>query len=106
MKIRKIAIAALSVVVAGSLLTACGGGNSKSDDNGKTKVTFWAAPNPTQVKYWDEMAKAYEKENPDVTIEVSQMKEIHHRKQLSNQLLPLKRRQQCLKISIVVSLRN
>ncbi|EGP9994648.1 carbohydrate ABC transporter substrate-binding protein, partial [Listeria monocytogenes] len=26
MKIRKIAIAALSVVVAGSLLTACGGG--------------------------------------------------------------------------------
>lgn len=49
MKIRKIAIAALSVVVAGSLLTACGGGNSKSDDNGKTKVTFWAAPNPTQV---------------------------------------------------------
>ncbi|EAC5220608.1 carbohydrate ABC transporter substrate-binding protein [Listeria monocytogenes] len=75
MKIRKIAIAALSVVVAGSLLTACGGGNSKSDDNGKTKVTFWAAPNPTQVKYWDEMAKAYEKENPDVTIEVSQMKE-------------------------------
>ncbi len=72
MKIRKIAIAALSVAVAGSLLTACGGGGNKSgDDNGKTKVTFWAAPNPTQVKYWDEMAKAYEKENPDVTVEVS-----------------------------------
>lgn len=60
MKIRKIAIAALSVVVAGSLLTACGGGNSKSDDNGKTKVTFWAAPNPTQVNIgmkWRKLTK-------------------------------------------------
>ncbi|MCB2612758.1 carbohydrate ABC transporter substrate-binding protein, partial [Listeria monocytogenes] len=65
----------LSVVVAGSLLTACGGGNRKSDDNGNTKVTFWSAPNPTQVKYWYEMAKSYEKETPDVTIEVAQMKE-------------------------------
>ncbi|MBK3920534.1 extracellular solute-binding protein [Listeria ivanovii subsp. ivanovii] len=76
MKIRKIAYAALSIAVAGSLLAACGGaGSNGSDDSGKTKVTFWAAPNPTQVKYWAEMAKAYEKENPDVTIEVSQMKE-------------------------------
>lgn len=30
MKIRKIAIAALSVAVASSLLTACGGGGNKS----------------------------------------------------------------------------
>ncbi|WP_239257103.1 ABC transporter substrate-binding protein [Listeria ilorinensis] len=75
MKIKKIVCAALSVAVAGSLLTACGGGSSASENDGKTKVTFWAAPNPTQVKFWKQMATAYEKENPDVNIEVTQMKE-------------------------------
>ncbi|WP_099221950.1 ABC transporter substrate-binding protein [Listeria costaricensis] len=75
MKMKKIVCAVLSVAAAGSLLTACGGGSSADENDGKTKVTFWAAPNPTQVKFWKQMATAYEKENPDVDIEVTQMKE-------------------------------
>ncbi|MBC1417701.1 ABC transporter substrate-binding protein [Listeria fleischmannii] len=75
MKFKKLVYAALSVVAAGSVLAACGSGGSEASNDGKTKVTFWAAPNPTQVKFWKEMATAYEKENPDVKVEVSQMKE-------------------------------
>lgn len=61
MKFKKLVYAALSVVAAGSVLAACGSGGSEASNDGKTKVTFWAAPNPTQVKFWKEMATAYEK---------------------------------------------
>lgn len=66
----------LGMLVGG--LSACGksGDKENADDaTGKTKITFWAAPNPTQVKYWKEMATNFEKENENVTVEVSQMKE-------------------------------
>ncbi|MBA3925070.1 ABC transporter substrate-binding protein [Listeria rustica] len=76
MKLKKVVFSVLSVAMVGSLLAGCGSG-SKDDASadGKTKVTFWAAPNPTQMKFWGEMATAFEKENPDIKIEVSQMKE-------------------------------
>ncbi|MBC2364652.1 ABC transporter substrate-binding protein [Listeria booriae] len=76
MKLKKVVFSVLSVALVGSLLAGCGSG-SKDDASadGKTKVTFWAAPNPTQVKFWSAMAKDFEKENPDIKVEVSQMKE-------------------------------
>ncbi|MGM0125920.1 multiple sugar transport system substrate-binding protein [Enterococcus sp. AZ194] len=56
-------------------LAGCGSGNDSKASDGKTKVTFWAAPNPPNLKYWQSMAEKYEKENKDVDVEVTQMKE-------------------------------
>ncbi len=69
-------VATLGVVTTG--LAACGNSEDKESSegaSGKTKITFWAAPNPTQYKYWQDMAKEFEKENENITVEVSQMKE-------------------------------
>lgn len=67
----------MTALLAGTvLLTGCGGGSNKSSsDDGKTKITFWASPNPTQLKYWKAIASDFEKENDDIIVEVSQMKE-------------------------------
>ena len=43
-------------------------GEKETKTDGKTKITFWAAPNPTQLKYWEEMAVEFEKENPGITV--------------------------------------
>lgn len=64
---------ALSALVLG--LAGCGSGNDSKASDGKTKVTFWAAPNPPNLKYWELMAEKYEKENKNVDVEVTQMKE-------------------------------
>lgn len=69
-----------SLVLAGALVSVLSGCGSKkeassADSNKKTEVTFWAAPNPTQFKYWKEMAAEFEKKNPDIEVVVSQMKE-------------------------------
>ncbi|AYF99940.1 ABC transporter substrate-binding protein [Lactococcus allomyrinae] len=55
------------------LLAACG--NAKGNDaTGKTTITFWAAPNPTQLTFWNKMAKNYEAQHPKVEVKVSEMK--------------------------------
>ncbi|WP_179394133.1 ABC transporter substrate-binding protein [Lacticaseibacillus absianus] len=72
----KKALVGLSLLVAAGTLAACGGSSDKSGTaNGKTEITFWAAPNPTQVKYWKQMASDFEKANKDITVKVTQMKE-------------------------------
>ncbi|MBR3054952.1 MAG: extracellular solute-binding protein [Streptococcus sp.] len=58
-----------------ALLSGCGGSKQSSDSGGKTKITFWASPNPTQFQFWKSMAKDFEKKNPEITVNVTQMKE-------------------------------
>ena len=38
-------------------------------------VTFWSAPNPSQTQFWEEMAQAYKKVKPDVTVTVTPIPE-------------------------------
>lgn len=76
MKMKKILFGATAILVGITLLSACGGNSEDSAANDeKTNITFWAAPNPTQLKYWQEMADEFEKQNEDITVEVTQMKE-------------------------------
>lgn len=76
MKKKKILFGATAILVGTTLLSACGGNSEDSAANDeKTNITFWAAPNPTQLKYWQEMADEFEKQNEDITVEVTQMKE-------------------------------
>lgn len=76
MNLRKKLIFGSAIALMGlGVLTACGNSGSNASQDGKTKITFWAATNPTQYKFWQNMAKDFEKENPDITVEVSQMKE-------------------------------
>jgi multiple sugar transport system substrate-binding protein len=69
-------MAALMVTL---LLSGCSTGNSSSQSSsskdGKTTITFWAAPNPTQVTYWQDMAKKFMAQNPNIVVKVSPMKE-------------------------------
>jgi multiple sugar transport system substrate-binding protein len=61
------------------LLSGCSTGNSSSQTSsskgGKTTITFWAAPNPTQVTYWQDMANKFMAANPNIVVKVSPMKE-------------------------------
>ncbi|MEG1486550.1 ABC transporter substrate-binding protein [Lactococcus sp.] len=75
MNLRKIVIGSAIVLAGVGGLTACGKSGNNASKDGKTTITFWAATNPTQYKFWQNMAKDYEKANPDITIKVSQMKE-------------------------------
>ncbi|MBL1229496.1 extracellular solute-binding protein [Enterococcus sp. BWB1-3] len=78
MKMKKLIIGISSLLVGAIILSGCSGGGEQKESgsgDGKTKITFWAAPNPPQLKYWEEMAKEFEKENKDIIVEVSQMKE-------------------------------
>ena len=78
MKMKKMLFGIAAVVAVTVLFTGCSNQSKESGSgatDGKTKITFWAAPNPTQLKYWQEMAADFEKQNEDITVEVSQMKE-------------------------------
>lgn len=77
MKSKKLLLGLGTALLATVLLVGCGPNTQKKETktDGKTKITFWAAPNPTQLKYWEEMAVEFEKDNPEITVEVSQMKE-------------------------------
>lgn len=77
MKIKQLVIGASAVLLGVIALAGCSSSSKDGSDSGdgKTKITFWAAPNPTQLKYWETIAKEFEKENTDVIVEVSQMKE-------------------------------
>ncbi|USK31550.1 extracellular solute-binding protein (plasmid) [Bacillus sp. CMF21] len=78
MKIKKAAsiLFAASLTVSG--LAACSTGNKEQNSGAKDGVTtieFWAAPNPTQQVYWKEVAEEFTKENPEIKVNVSPMKE-------------------------------
>ncbi|MDR0300642.1 MAG: extracellular solute-binding protein [Streptococcaceae bacterium] len=72
LKLKKFLFGSIAVLVGAALLTACS--NGSSSNNGKTTITFWAATNPTQLKFWQQMAKDYEAKNPNVTVKVTEMK--------------------------------
>lgn len=71
----KKALLGLSLLVAAGTLAACGSGSSSNGGSKKTEITFWAAPNPTQVKYWKQQATAFEQSHPNISVKVTQMKE-------------------------------
>lgn len=77
MKLNKLFVGVSALVLGATLLSGCGNSSKddKSSSNGKTEITFWAAPNPTQLKYWEGMAKEFEKTDKTITVKVSQMKE-------------------------------
>ncbi|MCK1995003.1 extracellular solute-binding protein [Peribacillus muralis] len=59
-------------------LAACSTGNKVQNGvvkDGVTTIEFWAAPNPTQQVYWKEVAEEFTKENPEINVNVSPMKE-------------------------------
>ncbi|WP_041061843.1 ABC transporter substrate-binding protein [Jeotgalibacillus campisalis] len=65
----------LSTSILAAALAGCSTGGDSGSEDGTTTIEFWAAPNPTQQVYWEEMAEAFEKENEDIKVEVSPMKE-------------------------------
>jgi multiple sugar transport system substrate-binding protein len=78
MKMKKMFFGVAAVVAGTILFAGCSNQSKESgsgSSDGKTKITFWAAPNPTQLKYWQEMAADFEKQNEDIAVEVTQMKE-------------------------------
>lgn len=77
MKIKKVASLVLAASLTVSGLAACNNGDksSGSTKDGVTTIEFWAAPNPTQQVYWKEVAEEFTKENPDIKVNVSPMKE-------------------------------
>ena len=57
------------------IASGCSSDSSSGDGDGKVKFNLWAAPNPSQQVFWEDMAKQYMKENEDVKIKVSPMPE-------------------------------
>lgn len=80
MNLRKKVVYGSGVMVATLLLAACGNkedtSTTSSEGSGdQTQITFWAAPNPTQERFWEKMAEDFMAENDNVIVEVSQMQE-------------------------------
>jgi multiple sugar transport system substrate-binding protein len=79
MKIKKAAAVLFSASLALGGLSACSTGNSSATSStsksGVTTIEFWAAPNPTQQVFWKQMADEFDKENPNIKVNVSPMKE-------------------------------
>lgn len=67
----------ITAITLTALMAGCSTGNRvETPVEGKqTTITFWTAPNPTQLNYWTEMAGKFEAKNPDIKVEVSQIKE-------------------------------
>ena len=57
------------------IASGCSSDSSSGEGDGKVEFDFWAAPNPSQQVFWEDMAKQYMKENEDVKINVSPMPE-------------------------------
>ncbi len=76
---KKISALFFSIVLLIGVLAGCSTGNSSNKDtstkNGVTTIDFWAAPNPTQQVFWKNMATQFMKENKDIKVKVSPMKE-------------------------------
>nr|BBH86159.1 sugar ABC transporter substrate-binding protein [Thermosporothrix sp. COM3] len=71
MKLRGIFLIMALFLLGGSVLAACGEASTGSAN----ELTFWAAPNPPQQAFWDEMAKEYMAQHPDIKITVKAIPE-------------------------------
>lgn len=74
MSLKKITAVFSAFLVGASLLAGCSGSGS-GGGNGKTTITFWSAPNPPQTNFWKKMASDFEAKNPNIIVNVTQMKE-------------------------------
>lgn len=74
MSIKKLVAGFSAILMVTGLLAGCGSAGSSGKD-GKTEITFWSAPNPPQTHFWRKMASEFEKENPKISVKVTQMKE-------------------------------
>lgn len=69
MKFKSVAAALLAAVTCVSM-AACGSGSDTNAD-GKVEITMWHNSTTGDGKaYWESAAKAFEKENPNVTIKI------------------------------------
>ena len=69
MKFKSVAAALLAAVTCVSM-AACGSGGDTNAD-GKVEITMWHNSTTGDGKaYWESAAKAFEKENPNVTIKI------------------------------------
>jgi len=69
MKFKSVAAALLAAVTCVSM-AACGSGSDTNAD-GKVEITMWHNSTTGDGKaYWELAAKAFEKENPNVTIKI------------------------------------
>ncbi|WP_317913834.1 ABC transporter substrate-binding protein [Carnobacterium maltaromaticum] len=76
MRMKQMLIGITATILVSTILIGCNSNKkSNTSDDGKTTITFWAAPNPTQLKYWQEIATEFEKQNTDIHVDVTQMKE-------------------------------
>ncbi|WP_406944910.1 ABC transporter substrate-binding protein [Halobacillus sp. SY10] len=57
------------------IASGCQSDSSSGEANGQVEFDFWAAPNPSQQVFWEDMATQYMEENEDVKINVSPMPE-------------------------------
>ncbi|MCP3027878.1 extracellular solute-binding protein [Halobacillus sp. A5] len=66
----------LLLITVGFLAAGCqsGSGNGGGSD-GEVEFEFWAAPNPAQEAFWEEMAEKYMEEEDNVSINVTPMPE-------------------------------
>lgn len=73
---KKILLSLSVIVLSAIVLSGCGssGTDGGTQENEKTKVTFWTSDNPPQLKYWENMARKFEKNNDKIEIEVTQTK--------------------------------
>jgi multiple sugar transport system substrate-binding protein len=76
---KKIASLLITALLAMSVLAGCSTGNKSNNNagtkNGVTTITFWAAPNPPQQVFWKDMADKFMKQNKNIVVKVSPMKE-------------------------------
>ncbi|WP_454117457.1 extracellular solute-binding protein [Microbacterium lacticum] len=65
-------LAASAAIMAGALaLSGCSGGGGGESSDGKVSMTFWHNSTTGEGKqYWDDTVAAFEKDHPNVTIEV------------------------------------
>ncbi|GAA0315851.1 ABC transporter substrate-binding protein [Bacillus carboniphilus] len=78
MKWKKLTSIALASVLSVSALAACSTGNNNNEEtsqDGVTTIEFWAAPNPPQQKFWQQMADEFNGSQEDIKVEVSTIKE-------------------------------
>ncbi|ARI76289.1 ABC transporter substrate-binding protein [Halobacillus mangrovi] len=73
-KIRYYRLLVLLFVTA-MIASGCQSESSSGEGDGSVEFDFWAAPNPSQQVFWEDMAKQYMKENENVKINVSPMPE-------------------------------
>lgn len=73
MKMRRAWATGVSVVALGSLgLTGCAAGGTDAADDGNVTLTVWQNSTTGDGKqFWEDAAKAFHEENPDVTVKVT-----------------------------------